>query len=92
MGGLADTLKNMGGISSAIGGGSSGGTPFTGVSNPFSGMGGMNGMTGGADSTKNTQKMMSNPKVREITMKAQSNTKIMSAVVECMWNPTAFAK
>jgi len=41
---------------------------------------------------KKAQELMSNPKVREIMMKAQSNPKIMRAVQECMGNPAAFMK
>lgn len=78
--GIADMMKNMG----------MGGNPFSGMGgNPFGGMGGGGG---GGDAMKKAQEMMSNPKVREIIMKAQSNPKIMKAVQECMGNPMAFAK
>ena len=92
MGGMADMLKNMGGMGGnpfAGGGGGGGGNPFAGGGgggNPFGG-----GMPGG-DTMKKAQEMMSNPKVKEIIMKAQSNPKVMKAVQECMSNPMAFAK
>lgn len=84
MGNIADMMKNMG-----MGGGS--GNPFGGAAggNPFGG--GMPGGMGG-DPMKKAQEMMSNPKVREIMMKAQSNPKVMKAIQECMGNPMAFAK
>merc|ERR1712113_1010064 len=77
MGGIADMMKNMGGV----GGGA----------NPFGGGAGANPF-GSGDAMKKAQEMMSNPKVMEIMMKAQSNPKIMKAVQECMGNPMAFAK
>jgi uncharacterized protein with GYD domain len=77
MGGIADMLKNMG-----MGGG--GGNPFGGAGgNPFGGAGDVMGQA---------QKMMQNPKVRELMMRAQSNPKMMQAMQECMSNPAAFAK
>jgi len=38
------------------------------------------------------QKLMQNPKVREILAKAQSNPSIMRKVNECMSNPANIAK
>lgn len=79
MGGMADMLKNMG-----MGGGGGGGNPFGGAGgNPFGGAGDVMGQA---------QKMMQNPKVRELMMRAQSNPKMMQAMQECMSNPAAFAK
>jgi hypothetical protein len=91
MGFMQDMMKNMGGMGGGGGGGGGAGSnPFAGVgANPFGG--GMPGGMGG-DAMKKAQEMMSNPKVREIMMKAQSNPKIMKAVQECMGNPAAFAK
>jgi hypothetical protein len=91
-----------GGMEGMGGGGGGGSNPFGGggmggiadmMKNMGGGGGGMpGGMPGGGDQMKKAQEMMSNPKVREIIMKAQSNPKIMKAVQECMSNPMAFAK
>lgn len=82
MGGMADMLKNMGGMGSPSGGGMGGmGNPFGGA-----GKGGMGDVMGTA------QKMMQNPKVQEIMRKAQANPRIMAKVKECMSNPASLAK
>ena len=100
MGGIADMMKNMGGMG---GGGMPGGMGgMGGMADMMKNMGGMGGGGGGGgggnpfgaggDQMKKAQELMSNPKVREIMMKAQSNPKVMKAVQECMSNPMAFAK
>ena len=77
MGGIADMLKNMGGMG--------GGSPFGGA-NPFG------GGAGGGDAFTKAQEMMSNPKVQRIIAKAQGNPRIMKKVNECLGNPASFAK
>eukprot|EP00747_Dinoflagellata_sp_TGD_P168817 gnl/TRDRNA2_/TRDRNA2_196113_c0_seq1.p1 gnl/TRDRNA2_/TRDRNA2_196113_c0~~gnl/TRDRNA2_/TRDRNA2_196113_c0_seq1.p1 ORF type:complete len:502 (+),score=96.00 gnl/TRDRNA2_/TRDRNA2_196113_c0_seq1:22-1527(+) len=86
------------------GAGASGGNPFTGFGGTqgfpgledmmknMGGMGGGSGFGGGADVLSMMQKMMSDPRVQELAVKAQSNPRIMAAVTECMTNPGAFAK
>ena len=93
MGGIADMMKNMG--MGGMGGPGAGANPFGGGgagANPFGGAGAGAGNPFGGDTMKKAQEMMSNPKVREIIMKAQSNPKVMKAVQECMSNPAAFTK
>ena len=41
---------------------------------------------------KKAQELMSNPKVRELMVKAQGNPKVMRVLQECMSNPAAFMK
>ena len=78
MGGIADMLKNMGGMPGGMGGGS----PFgDAAGNPFM-----------ADAMKKAQEAMQNPKTRAVIEKAQKNPKVMAAVQECMGNPMAMAK
>jgi hypothetical protein len=81
MGGIGDMLKNMGGS----GGGMPGG--MGGIGDMLGGMGG-----GGGDMMGQAQKMMQNPKVMELMMKAQSNPKMAKAMQEVMSNPAAFSK
>jgi hypothetical protein len=108
MGGMADMLKNMGGMGG--GGGDMGG--MGGMADMLKNMGGMGGGGGGgmADMLKNmggmggggmggmgdamgkAQEMMKNPKVMEMMTKAQSNPKMMKAMQECIANPAAYAK
>jgi hypothetical protein len=87
MGGIGDMLKNMGGMGGGGGGGMPGG--MGGIGDMLKGMGGMGG---GGDMMGQAQKMMQNPKVMELMMKAQSNPKMMQAMQECMSNPAAFVK
>jgi hypothetical protein len=94
MGGIADMLKNM-----RVGGGAAaGGTSPFGVANPFGGGaaspfgGGASPFGGMGDVMGKAQELMTNPKVREIMVKAQANPRIMAKVNECMSNPASFAK
>jgi hypothetical protein len=88
MGGFADMLKNMQGMGGAGGGGNANADPFGGAGgNPFAG-----GMGGMGDAMGKAQEMMKNPKVMELTTKAQKNPKIMKAMQECMSNPAAMSK
>ena len=95
---LEDLMKNMGrGMGGGMPniadmfGGAAGGNPFGGSAggggggNPFGGGGGMPDM-------KKAQELMSNPKVRELMVKAQGNPKVMRVLQECMSNPAAFMK
>jgi hypothetical protein len=52
--------------------------------NPFSGMGG--------DVVAKAQQMLQNPKFRAFMDRAQSNPKLMKAVMDCMRNPAAAGK
>jgi len=92
---LEDLMKNMGGMGGGFGGNPFGGAanPFGSGANPFSG--GANpfgGAAGGMPDMKKAQEMMSNPKVRELMVKAQGNPKVMKVMQECMSNPAAFMK
>mmetsp|Transcript_15561 Transcript_15561/g.24193 ORF Transcript_15561/g.24193 Transcript_15561/m.24193 type:complete len:365 (-) Transcript_15561:13-1107(-) len=102
---LEDLMKNMGGMGgNPFGGGANpfagaagGANPFaSGAANPFGGAaGGANpfgGAGGGMPDMKKAQEMMSNPKVRELMVKAQGNPKVMRVMQECMSNPAAFMK
>lgn len=88
-GGIADILKNFGGMG---GSGSVSENPSGGGNNPFGASGNPFGAAMGGDAMKKAQQMMANPKVREIVMKAQSNPRIMQKVSECMSNPAALLK
>jgi hypothetical protein len=93
MGGMEDLLKNMGGMGGGGGGGGKGG--MGGMEDLLKNMGGMGGGGGGGGGMPDmgkVQEMMSNPKVRAVMAKAQTNPKIMKAVTECMSNPAAFIK
>jgi len=85
MGGIADLLKNMGGMPGGVG---------AAGANPFGGAGGGSPFGGGGmgDAMKQAQELMKNPKIMALMQKAQSNPRMMKIMQECMSNPAALSK